>query len=75
MVLMKSNDVLNEGGRKGNGRCAAAVRCVGLNSSSAVWKENNMQGWVVKKRCWGLSLCDLYDIMPLRKDLEEKWSV
>ena len=23
---------------------------------------------MVKKRCWVLSVCDLYDIMPLRKD-------
>lgn len=65
---MKSDDVLNKGGRKGTGRCTAEVRCVGLNISSAVWEENNMQEWVVKKRCWVLSVCDLYDIMPLRKD-------
>lgn len=45
----ENNDVLSEGGSKGNGRCPAEVRCVGLNSSSAVWEENTMQRWVVKK--------------------------
>jgi len=67
VVLMRSNDALSEGGGKGNGRCPAEVRCVGLNSSSAVWEENDMQRWVVKKRCWDLSSCDFCDIMPLRK--------
>lgn len=66
MVLVKSNDGLNEGSSNNNGRCTAEIKCVGVNNSSAVREENNMQ--VVKKVARALSLCDLYDIMPLRKD-------
>lgn len=40
---MTSNDGFKEGGSKSNGGYTEERECIGLNSSSAVEKENNMK--------------------------------